>query len=754
MLGKTIINLLSKFCITSLTLVLIAGNFIFSQIPVIPKPQKVILSEGNFSLSSLTEYDLSAEQDKTYFELLNSELKTTLGFELKAGKPKFSGNFISFSYGPELKPEEYNISIKEKSISVEYGKKGANHAISTLIQLFHHYKNEKGISKIPCMLIADMPAFKWRGMHLDVSRHFFSVEFIKKYIDLLSLYKMNSFHWHLTDDQGWRIEIKKYPKLTSVGAWRNGSMIGHYRDQKFDTITYGGFYTQKEIREVVEYASERNINVVPEIEMPGHSLAALSAYPEMACNDSVFSAAKSWGVFDDIYCTKDETFKFLENILEEVCTLFPSDYIHIGGDEAPKVRWKKCAKCQQSIKSEGLKNEDELQSYFIRRIEKFINSKGKKIIGWDEILEGGLAPNAAVMSWRGTEGGEHAAKLKHFVVMSPGSHCYFDHYQSTPEFEPIAIGGYTPIEKVYSYDPIPTSLTNEEREYILGAQANLWTEYITMNTSAEYMAVPRISALAEALWSKKENKNWKDFSLRLSDHFKLLDTKKINYSKAIYDVKYNLKKDSVSDFVNLDLSSSFEGKIFYTLDGNDPNINSKEYRQPIILDKNSQLKAALFYDDKKIGRTLEKKFFVSKCTGKKIVFKTIPSKYYNKTQGFGMVNGILESASGQKDWCTGWCNSDPHFMIEFDKEIELKKLVFYVLSDEKNKIYPPEEIKISLNDKEDHVNFSAKKTIKESGVMQIDIEIPLQKTKSIEIKMKNTLKKEDSWILVDEILAE
>ena len=346
------------------------------------------------------------------------------------------------------------------------------------------------------------------------------------------MYKMNTFHWHLTDDQGWRIEIKKYPKLTEIGAYRNGSMVGHYSDQKFDDKRYGGFYTQDDIKEIVAYANQRHITVVPEIEMPGHAVAALAAYPEYSCTGGPFEVGKIWGVLDDVFCPKDETFTFLENILSEVIDLFPSKYIHIGGDECPKVRWKACPKCQQRMKTENLKDEHELQSYFIQRIEKFVNAKGRKIIGWDEILEGGLAPNAAVMSWRGTEGGIAAAKEKHYVVMSPGSHCYFDHYQGEPKNEPIAFGGYTPVEKVYSFNPTPKELSADEAQYILGAQANLWTEYIETPSHVEYMIFPRMLALSEVVWGTSNPEKLADFQNRMIQHFDIFDKKGINYSKC------------------------------------------------------------------------------------------------------------------------------------------------------------------------------------------------------------------------------
>lgn len=406
---------------------------------------------------------------------------------------------------------------------------GIFYGIQSLLQLIHKNGNKAELKAT--QINGDYPAFSYRGMHLDVCRHFFPVSFIKKYIDLLAMHKMNFFHWHLTEDQGWRIEIKKYPKLTEVGAWRNGSMVGHYRDQTYDSIRYGGFYTQEEIKEVVAYAKSRHVQVIPEIEMPGHALAALAAYPEFSCTGGPFEVAKGWGVFDDVYCPKEETFKFLEGVLDEVCKLFSGQYIHIGGDECPKTRWKTCANCQKRIKEQGLKDEHELQSYFIQRIEKYLNSKGKQIIGWDEILEGGLAPNATVMSWRGNDGGIAATKQEHQVIMTPGSHCYFDHYQGDKETEPIAIGGFTPLDKVYSFNPIPEELNEREASYILGAQANMWTEYVATEEHLEYMVLPRMSALSEVLWTGPNADNFENFRLRLAPFLKSLDNQGYNYRK-------------------------------------------------------------------------------------------------------------------------------------------------------------------------------------------------------------------------------
>jgi len=375
----------------------------------------------------------------------------------------------------------------------------------------------------------------------------FPIAYIKRYIDMIALHKMNRFHWHLTEDQGWRIEISKYPRLTEIGAFRKETLIGHggRRPFEFDGKRYGGFYTKEEVKEIVEYARTKFITVIPEIEMPGHAMAALASYPELGCTGGPYEVQTRWGVFEDVYCAgKEETFTFLENVLTEVMELFPSEYIHVGGDECPKTQWEKCPLCQQRIKEEGLKNEHELQSYFIQRIEKFVLSKGKKIIGWDEILEGGLAPEATVMSWRGTTGGIEAAKQKHDVIMTPYTYVYLDYYQCEPQGEPLAIGGYLPIEKVYSYNPMPEELTPEEQKHILGVQGNLWSEYLSTPEHMEYMAYPRMFAVAESGWTPDRLKDFEDFLARFEILKKRYDNVGINYFKGEYrDIRAQNKQD-------------------------------------------------------------------------------------------------------------------------------------------------------------------------------------------------------------------
>ncbi|HAY76383.1 MAG TPA: beta-N-acetylhexosaminidase, partial [Gemmatimonadetes bacterium] len=384
---------------------------------------------------------------------------------------------------------------------------------------------------LPVLEIDDAPRFTYRGVHLDVARHFFPPEFIKHYIDLLALYKINRFHWHLTEDQGWRIEIDQYPKLTEVAAFREQTQIGHGLEEfQGDGVRYGGFYTKEEIREIVAYAQARNVMIIPEIEMPGHATAALAAYPELACTEGPFEVAMTWGIFEDIYCPYEETFEFLENVLLEVVDLFPGDYVHIGGDEAPKTRWEESEYVQDLMVREGFNDVEQVQGYFIRRIEKFLNEQGKRLIGWDEIIEGGLPPNATVMSWRGTIGGIEASRRGHDVVMTPYSHLYLDYYQSADqENEPFAIGGFLPLDTVYSYEPVPSQLRERDKTRIIGAQANVWTEYMKTGEHVEYMLLPRMLALAEVVWSPAEAKNFTSFLKRIEWHLDRFDALGVNY---------------------------------------------------------------------------------------------------------------------------------------------------------------------------------------------------------------------------------
>ncbi|TGD57385.1 beta-N-acetylhexosaminidase [Flavobacterium humi] len=751
----------------SLLLLLFAAvAFSQNQLPLIPKPASVETKQGNFILSQSTKIILNDPEFKKEVDLFNQFLKANYGFELQVlDNSKSSINTIKIQKSnlTDASAEAYQLNVLQDEIRIA-SKNGAGifYAFQTLQQLIPVQSQTLSIAAVT---INDQPKYQWRGMHLDVGRHFFPVAFIKKYIDYIAMYKMNTFHWHLTDDQGWRIEIKKYPELTKVGAWRKGSMVGHYNDQKFDDKPYGGFYTQDDIKEIVAYAAERHITVVPEIEMPGHAQAALAAYPELSCTGGPFEVSRKWGVLEDIFCPKEETFEFLENVLAEVMDLFPSQYIHIGGDESPKTRWKNCPHCQALIRKEGLKDEHELQSYFIKRIEKFINANGRKIIGWDEILEGGLAPNAAVMSWRGTEGGISAAKQHHYVVMTPGSHCYFDHYQGEPKNEPLAIGGYTTIEKVYSYQPTPKELSPSESGYILGAQGNLWTEYIQEPEHVEYMVMPRMAALAEVVWGTSDENAYKDFQTRLMKHFALLDKMGIHYSKAMFEVTAKAGPSVQNKGVSFHLKSAYGNSgIHYTTNGKNPSAGSKTYSQPILISKSRTVKAAYFENGKQKSATIEQAFFITKSTGKNIVLKTPPHENYAIGGSFTLVDGMRGNMGKYgRDWLGFW-GKDLDAVISLGKKETISKVTIDVLSNEGSWIYYPEfiEVLISENGKDfkSIQKVSLPEIIKMKGI--VTIQCNKQQAKYIQVIAKNAGKipegKEgagaDAWLFADEIMVE
>lgn len=531
-----------------------------STINIIPKP--VVSQQGNpkfdFTINANTPIYIQNDSLLNAAQFLANYLQKYYSLQLKITKIEPTKNAIYLVSATSFQAfkDNYNLTMKENGITINGNSSaGVFYGVQSLIQLLPTTKS--AFLKIPSVVIIDYPRFDYRGMHLDVSRHFFDVAFVKKYIDYLALHKMNYFHWHLTDDHGWRIEIKKYPKLTEIGAWRNGSIVGLWPGKgnesikyqvlpndvkitpanaviKTDGIKHGGYYTQEEIKEIIDYAAKRYITIIPEIEMPAHSMAILAAYPELGTDPkSGYKVAETWGMmnkYNNVLAPTEKTFNFLEDVLTEVIDLFPSQYIHIGGDEASKIWWRQSAETQQIMKINNLKDESALQSYFIHRIEKFVNSKGKTIIGWDEILDGGLAPNAVVMSWRGEKGGITAAKLKQKVIMTPEEKLYLNHKQFMKD-DSLAANKFLPLETVYNYEPVPAELTIEQAKFIWGAQGNLWSEYITNPAKVNYMLFPRLDALSEILWSPKENKNYPDFLRRLKTQFKRYDLIGINYSK-------------------------------------------------------------------------------------------------------------------------------------------------------------------------------------------------------------------------------
>jgi hexosaminidase len=557
---------------------------------IIPAPVSVKRSTGEFVLSQQTVLLADSINNKAVaFFTDYLQHKLMLRNELKINNGQSVANSIVFTdKGTENLPDQgYRLTITPQQIIVAGKGAGLFYGIQTLLQLVP--ADRTAAIKLSCTQIEDYPRFGYRGLMLDVCRHFFSVEFVKKTIDLMAYYKLNNFHWHLTDDQGWRIEIKKYPRLTTIGSQRAQTVIGNYHDrtpQQYDNTPYGGFYTQDQIREVVKYAADRYINVIPEIEMPGHSTAALAAYPELGCDpNKTYKVYETWGVIKDVYCPSEKTFDFLEDVLTEVMDLFPSKYIHIGGDETPKDAWKNSEFCQRLIKKLKLKNEEGLQSYFIQRIEKFVNSNGRSIIGWDEILEGGLSPNATVMSWRGESGGIAAARQNHNVIMTPGSGgLYLDHSQGKVN-EPLSIGGYFPLAKTYSYNPTPSALTPEQQKYIIGVQANLWTEYISTDAKAEFMLYPRLLALSELAWTPLASKNFKDFSeIRLPAQLAWLDKNDYDYHVP---TAIGTAQDTImfGSQLTVNLKAPVVGaKIFYTIDGYTPRETDLQYHMPVTYD--------------------------------------------------------------------------------------------------------------------------------------------------------------------------
>ncbi|MBL7725697.1 MAG: family 20 glycosylhydrolase [Chitinophagaceae bacterium] len=710
-------------------LLLLASVSVGQEVNIIPKPVEMKVGKGSFIIDKNTviAFDTHSEQLMKY---LKDYLKNYYGLDLRTTMHnRENKKAIYLIYGGKQQENGYyELKSDAKSIIIGGNGDGLFNGIQTLIQLLPvpptNLKPQTTNYKltIPKLQITDYPRFEYRGMHLDCSRHFWSVDFVKQYIDYLALHKFNKFHWHLTDDQGWRIEIKKYPKLTAVGGWRNGTIIGRYPGTGNDGIKYGGYYTQEQIKEVVKYAADRYIDVIPEIEMPGHSSAAIAAYPELSCfpgeptkkyfpkqcawngDSSGKQVQQTWGVFDDVFCAgQEKTFEFLKDVMDEVLDLFPSKYIHVGGDECPKENWKRCPHCQKRIKDNNMKDEHELQSYFIQRMEKYLNSKGRILIGWDEILEGGLAPNAVVMSWRGEAGGIEAAKQKHNVIMTPGNPVYFDHSQSENE-DSVTIGGYNPIEKVYAYEPIPKELNEEEGKYVLGAQANLWTEYMKNTKKVEYMLFPRMAALSEVLWSKKENKNWAEFEKRLMMQFKRYDLWKANYSKAYFDLKATvLPTEDYNGILWKIESSSKNGFIGYP-----PSKGSSHtivYKEPFVIKESTSKQACYFLNSSSIVRCNVQKFYFNKATGKKITLTTPPSKTYPGDGAFTLVNAVQnEKGMAKSKEFLGFSGEDCIATIDLGKEESISFVKVHYLHQPGSWIHQPSAVTISVS--ADGINFS------------------------------------------------
>ena len=587
-------------------------------VSVIPLPHHMELADGSFRITSGTPVflDENTSEFQRIAGFLNERLSAAAGFTLQTEQANLRNPQRGIWFlNAGLPSEAYSLKVQPERIVIEYGDgAGAFYALQTLLQLlptevFADHRVRGVRWEVPCCDIEDTPRFAYRGMHLDCCLHFFEMDFLKRYIDIMALHKVNRFHWHLTEDQGWRLEIKKYPLLTEKGQWRKETVIGSLKSGVYDGIPHGGYYSQDEVRELVQYAAERYVTIIPEIEMPGHALAAISCYPELSCGlEDHYETATRWGVFKQVFCPKDETFKFLEDVMDEVFELFPSTLVHIGGDECPKASWKQCPHCQALIRKLGLKDEFELQSWFITRMEKYINSKGHEIIGWDEILQGGLAPNAKVMSWLGEEGGIKAAQQHHEVVMAPYPKYYLDYWQADPDSEPLAMGGPTLLRTMYEYEPVPAVLTPEEARYIIGVEGCVWTEYMPTPARVEYMAWPRMCAIAESGWSRGD-KDYEAFTRRLEHHLQRLDNLHVGYCKAFWNPFIELRPDTEYDKVAILSVDAPDTEIRYTLDGSEPTMDSPRYEMPFVINRQQTVTARAFRNGRPVGETRHKSFY-------------------------------------------------------------------------------------------------------------------------------------------------
>ena len=707
-------NRLFALCASGLLLASCAGKT--GSYELIPYPNHLTPRAGEFAAAGAAVAcdERLDEASRAVVEEFAARLSEASGAESAVTYEALpaAGGF-RFLVDESLAPERYRLDVTTDGAEVRASSlRGFLYAVQTIKQLLPAalYGGAPAVESewaLPCVEIDDAPRFGYRGLMLDVARHFFDAAQVKKIIDLMAFHKLNTLHWHLTDDQGWRIEIKRYPRLTEYGSIRKGTVVKKNWDQ-YDGVPYGGYYTQEEIRGVVAYAASRGITVIPEIDLPGHMLAALACYPELGCTGGPYEVWGRWGVADEVLCVgKEKTFEFLENVLLEVMELFPSEYIHIGGDECPKVRWEKCPVCQAKIRELGIEGDDKhaaeyyLQSYVTARVEKFLNEHGRRIIGWDEILEGELAPDATVMSWRGSEGGIAAARLGHDAIMTPTSHFYFDYYQARDiENEPFGIGGYVPVEKVYAYEPIPDTLSQELGAHILGVQANLWAEYIKTPEHQEYMLLPRMAALSEVQWCDRGSREWTRFAGALPHIVDIYERMGYNYSPVVFGVNCRVRSLPEKKCVEVTLSTLGDAPIHYTLDGSEPTAESPRYAAPIEIRKGCTLKAAALRDGVR-SRVLVRNFSDNKAMGHPVTLVTEPLGKYRFGAPESLVDGIESYFSyANGDWA-GWFG-DP-MVVDIDMagasygEVRLGTLV---LKDED--IFPPLTLVASTSEDGEH----------------------------------------------------
>ena len=682
---------------------------------LVPQPNAVSIHSGTFNVAG-QPFALADQLDVRTINAVNefaAQLTLTTGREsrvsLTESMPSSGFRFVTDS---AIAEEGYKLLVTKNGAEIHASQfAGFFYAIQTIKELLPAaiYGNTTAADAdwtLPCLTIEDAPRFAYRGMSFDVSRHFFDLDEVKRYIDIMAVHKLNTLHWHLTDDQGWRIEIKKYPLLTEVGGTRKGTMIKKEWGSN-DGIPHGGFYTQEQIREVVEYAAAHAITVIPEIDLPGHMLAALTAYPQLGCTGGPYQVWDRWGVADDVLCIgKEKTFEFIEDVLTEVMELFPSKYIHIGGDECPKVRWEKCPHCQARIKALGLKGDDKfsaeqyLQSYVTKRVEKFLADHGRRVIGWDEILEGEISPTAVIMSWRGSSGGIEGARKGHEVVMTPNSHFYFDYYQALDtDNEPFGIGGYVPVEKVYSFDPYD-QLTEEQQQYILGVQANMWTEYIAENWHLEYMILPRMAALCEVQWCNEGVRDYDRFLANFRMH-EIYDQMGYTYAKHIFGVQGHT--EVTTNGITVELTTSGDAPIYYTLDGSQPTEKSTLYTKPVQIKEECILKASSPRSGVEVP-VYTRDFSFTKTTGHTVVLNSQPTPKYHFNAPHAFTDGHHGSARYSDTEWVGYENEPMDITIDMSGSDIYSSVTIEAFVDKPDWIFPPRRVEVSGS--EDGINFT------------------------------------------------
>ena len=739
---------------------------------VVPLPKEIKTTEEKpFILDKNTIITYPKSHDELHKEaaFLADYFEDILGYRLQTScidETVTNAIILSLNTNEPGNEEAYQIIVNDKFIKITSSNtSGIFYGIQTLRKSLPVGTKATKIS-FPATVITDWPRFSYRGMHLDVSRHFFPIDSVKVYLDVMALHNLNRFHFHITDDQGWRIEIKKYPKLTEIGAWRSGTLIG--KTMAYDTIRHGGFYTQEEMKDLVKYAEDRHITIIPEIDLPGHMLAALASYPEFGCTGGPYEVWKQWGVSEDVICAGNENaMQFLEDVLLEVMEIFPSEYIHIGGDEVPRVRWKECPKCQAKIKELGLKSDDKhsaedyLQSYVMSRMEQFVESHGRHIIGWDEMLEGELAPNATVMSWRGSDGGYKAAKMHHNVIMTPNNYLYFDYYQSLDTAsEPEAGGGYNSVKKVYSLEPVPEGLTDDEEKYILGPQANIWTEYASEFNVVLFRMLPRLGALAEVQWCLPEQKNYDNFVKREYRLSKLYDLYKWNYATHIFDIDVKITPNVNDGIIEVNMSKQVDGEIMYSID----NQYDTKYSTPLKINRNCHLECYVLYPEGTKGHVYKTDFNFSKSSMKPIKLKTEPNRQYAYDGAQMLIDGLHGSNNYRSGRWLGWFGKNLDATIDLQEVTEISKVKLNLNVNMKDWIFNAKSVIVLVSDDGDdfkevaHQEFDLLAPDYCESIYPIEIAFKPAKTHYVEIIVEPFDCPEGhsgygypAWIFVDEI---